>query len=540
MGWGNGWPETVIRENQSKEILWNNLLNQKELEAIQNIKGALDKKMTAIGKVDKANEIYPIIKGHFSFYDKNDDTKTETKQTETQNRIEIKNKIDLFYNNLLTDLRTKYESMSYGTDGEVAVDNIVKLASFFVDLYSWDDTNNYVRWDKNSQQTEEKFKWIMRKLNPKKTSETDIMISKDPTPPEWYRLTWTKTEIIEGPLQSLNNRYDLSPAMIGDQETIEKSFAGVKEILSKENIKIKSFNIIWLSSKTDYVYGKQEAKIGNETVVVNDNITLADARAKIAANRFRTNFWNKLDRWYTSKITYQSETWPEYVKWTDKAEDSKYRESQWIRFEVNYTTTKPDFTYTFEKEKSIDPPKWYNQRQKTEILINKKNEYSQLEVDGQLLDHTNGVKWSVSNNEIWWNKFNAMFGKDSEGTNVVSRRYKQYKKFSDTKVDPSKYPTITDPQKESNRVDAMDWTNKMEYKTWEQVKMTPILNLDLNNDIHIWIFKDMQDKWVLVEKDGTYTMPPTKTDKYISEYMSKWTKIYVKDAIQNGQRKYIP
>ncbi|MEI8008947.1 MAG: hypothetical protein WCI00_06240 [bacterium] len=50
--------------------------------------------------------------------------------------------------------------------------------------------------------------------------------------------------MIDGPVQSLDNRYDLDPAMIGDKATIEKSFEGIKNILNKENIKINSVNIV--------------------------------------------------------------------------------------------------------------------------------------------------------------------------------------------------------------------------------------------------------------------------------------------------------
>ena len=547
-----GWMETVIRDNQSKEVLWDAKLNEQEIGAITTLKNALEGNINAKDKIGKATEMNAIVNKHFSFYDKKIDTKTntftETKQEDSKKGTEIKNKIDGFYNNLLTDLRAKYESMSYEKDGEKNVNNVLELASFFINMYAWDDANNYVRADKNIQQTEEKFKWMLRKINPETISVTQTIQSKNENPPAWFYLKETKTEMIDGPKKSLDNRYDLDPAMIGDKATIEKAFEWIKNSLNKEGIKITSFDIVWLSSKTDYIYGKQEAKIGNETLVVTDNQTLADARAKIAEDRFKTNFESKFVAWYTSNITNQPETWPEYKKWTDDAKDPKYREFQWIRFKVNYTESKPENTYTFEKTKTIDAPEWYNKRPKTEILIQNTNnqwklyEYSQLEVSGWLLNRPNG-EWAANINAVnRWNKFNDMFDHttqaDKQGNqpSVVTRRYEQYKNLSEAK--PSKYPKITDPQKDLSRVDQLDWINKMEYWTWEITSNTPILNLDLNNPVHKWIIEEMKSQWVLIEKNGQYIMPPNKTDKYISEYMSKWTKIYVKDAISNGKRTY--
>ena len=549
---GNNATETVIRDKQSKEILGDNVLNAQELNAITTLKTALDGKINARDTVGKANEMNTIINKYFSFYDKKIDTKTntfsETKKEEGKNRVEIKNKVDVFYGNLLTDLRTKYESMSYEKDGEKNVNTVLELASFYINLYAWDDAKNYVRSDINIQQTEEKFKWIMRKGNPESKPIIQTITSKNPNMPVWFHLKETQTNMIDGPVQSLDNRYDLDPAMIGDKATIEKSFEGIKNILNKENIKINSVNIVWLSSKTDYVYGKQEAKIGNETLVVTDNQTLANARGKIAENRFKTNFGDKFVAWYTSNITYQPEVGPEYKKWTDDAKDPKYREFQWIRFEVKYTEPKPENTYIFEKDMAISAPEWYNKRPATEVLIHnpdnteKKSEYSDLFVSWWLLNSPNGVASSNQNKLIRWNKIDEMFtriyqeGKEGPQPSIVSRWYEQYKAFSEE--NPSQYPKITDPQKDLSRVDQLDWINKMDYWKWEITSKTPILNLDVNNSVHKWILEDMKSKWVVIEKNGQYIMPPNKTDKYISEYMSKRTKIYVKDAITNGKRTY--
>ncbi|MEI8008946.1 MAG: hypothetical protein WCI00_06235 [bacterium] len=137
---GNNATETVIRDKQSKEILGDNVLNAQELNAITTLKTALDGKINARDTVGKANEMNTIINKYFSFYDKKIDTKTntfsETKKEEGKNRVEIKNKVDVFYGNLLTDLRTKYESMSYEKDGEKNVNNILELASFYINLYA--------------------------------------------------------------------------------------------------------------------------------------------------------------------------------------------------------------------------------------------------------------------------------------------------------------------------------------------------------------------------------------------------------------------
>lgn len=80
-----------------------------------------------------------IIHKHFSFYDKKIDTTTntftETQQEDSKRNTEVKDKIDAFYNNLLADLRAKYESMSYEKDGEKNVNNVLELASFFINMY---------------------------------------------------------------------------------------------------------------------------------------------------------------------------------------------------------------------------------------------------------------------------------------------------------------------------------------------------------------------------------------------------------------------
>lgn len=544
--------ETVIRDNQSKEALWDAKLNEQELGAITTLKKALEWKISANDKIGKATQMNAIIHKHFSFYDKKIDTTTntftETQQEDSKKNTEVKDKIDAFYNNLLADLRAKYESMSYEKDGEKNVNNVLELASFFINMYEWDDTKNYVRWDKTIQQNEEKFKWIMRKTNPETKSVVQTIHSKNANPPAWFYLKETKTEMVDGDKKTLDNRYDLDPAMIGDKATIEKSFEWIKTILNKEGTKITSFTIVWLSSKTDYVYGKQEAKIWNETLVVTDNKTLADARAKIAEDRFKTNFESKFVPWYTSKVTHQPEVWPEYIKWKDDAKDAQYREFQWIRFAVDYTEPKPENTYVFEKTKAIDVPEWYNKRPVTEVLIQnsanagKLYEYSSLAVSGWLMNRPNGIGANNINAVNRWHKINDMFDHttqaDKQGNqpSVVTRRYNQYKIFSEE--NPSKYPKISDPQKDLARVDQLDWINTMEYWTWEITSNTPILNLDLNNPIHKWIVEEMKSQWVLTEENGQYTMPPNKTDKYISEYMSKRTKIYVKDAIKNGKRKY--
>ena len=137
---GNNATETVIRDKQSKEILGDNVLNAQELNAITTLKTALDGKINARDTVGKANEMNTIINKYFSFYDKKIDTKTntfsETKKEEGKNRVEIKNKVDVFYGNLLTDLRTKYESMSYEKDGEKNVNTVLELASFYINLYA--------------------------------------------------------------------------------------------------------------------------------------------------------------------------------------------------------------------------------------------------------------------------------------------------------------------------------------------------------------------------------------------------------------------
>lgn len=52
---------------------------------------------------------------------------------------------------------------------------------------------------------------------------------------------------------------------------------------------------------------------------------------------------------------------------------------------------------------------------------------------------------------------------DKQGNqpSVVTRRYNQYKISSEE--NPSKYPKISDPQKDLARVDQLDWINTMEY-----------------------------------------------------------------------------
>ncbi len=544
-----GSMETVIRDNQSKEELGDAKLNQQELGAITTLKNALDGNINAKDKIGKANQMNAIINKHFSFYDKTIDTKTntfkETKQEESKKGTEIKNRIDVFYSSLLTDLRAKYESMSYEKDGEKNTNNVLELASFFINMYAWDDANTYVRADKNIQQTEEKFKWMMRKVDPEKKSVIQTIQSKAPNVPVWYRLKETKTETIDGPKKSLDNRYDLDPAMIGDKATIEKSFEWIKNLLNKEGIKITSFNIVGLSSKTDYVYGKQEVKLWNETLIVTDNQTLADARAKIAEDRFTTNFGSKFISGYASSITNQPEIWPEYVRWTDDAKDPKYREFQWIRFKVEYTETKKENTYVFEKEQKIDPPKGYNLWPATTILIHDANDtYSQIDYSGWSLNKPNGIVAAPQNALIRWNKNKQMFeriyqeGKDGKQESVVRRRYDQYVKYSEE--NPSKYPKISDPQKDLSRIDKVNRTNESEYGKWETTSKTPILNLDVHNPVHKWIIEEMKSQWVITEKNGQYSMTLTKTDKYISEYMAKRTKIYVKDGIASGQRNDAP
>ena len=135
-----GSMETVIRDNQSKEELGDAKLNQQELGAITTLKNALDGNINAKDKIGKANQMNAIINKHFSFYDKTIDTKTntfkETKQEESKKGTEIKNRIDVFYSSLLTDLRAKYESMSYEKDGEKNTNNVLELASFFINMYA--------------------------------------------------------------------------------------------------------------------------------------------------------------------------------------------------------------------------------------------------------------------------------------------------------------------------------------------------------------------------------------------------------------------
>lgn len=549
-----GWEanETVIRKNETNEVLWDNVLNANELNAVNTLKKSLEWKVKSKDQISKANEMNSLIDQHFSFYnkkfDKNTNKFSEEKQEGNKTRIEIKDKVDLFYNNLLTDLRNKYDSMSYEKDWEKNVNNILELASFYIDLYWWDDKQNFVRADKTIQQTEEKFKWILRKFNPDVKSLSQTLTSKNPNVPTWFHLKEKKTEMIDWPLQKLDPvRYDLNPAEIWDKGVIENSFKEIKDKLNKENIKIKSFNIIWLSSKTDYVYSQQTVNLWNETLVVNDNKTLAEARAKVANNRFTENFWKKFDAWCKSNMSFKPEYGPEYIRWVDKADNPKYREFQWIRFEVDYTETKADNTYVFEKDQQTEWNQEYNKLPKTEVLIHspgnawKNYEYNQLEVTWRLNNWVSGATVGAENR---WDKVNDMFVRSynqetkKEEPSIVTKWYKQYEKFSSE--NPSKYPKITDPKKDLSRIDKLEWTNKSEYQNGEQVNMTPILNLDLSNKVHEWIVKDMMAKWVVAkwETNWQYNISANKTDKYISEYMSKRTKIYVKDAIENWQWKW--
>ncbi len=539
-------PETIIRENESQENLWDSKMNETEKSAVIKIMEeakSIDKNMD---KLNKTNVLNPIIMNHFTFYNKNFDQNTgtfvETKKEATKDKIEAQKNVEMFYGSLLQDLRSQYESLSYGKEwDQKKIDEVLQLASFYIDLLSWTNDAGFVRIDKTPQQTEEKFKFALRNLpDVKWNDELPVIESNVKKDIPWYVLSETRYETKNSLENTTEWRYRLPMADLW-KEAMNANFADLIEKLNKEWIKITGYEITGLASTVNYSDNKAIQVWGQE-FLVKDNTTLADGRSRLAQERLKTNFWDKMVEGCTSNISFKTDVGkdvhdyndpahPEYKEWSVTPEwrqklDEIFGPYQGVDIKVNYYVEEKTPKYIYKGENSPMTKESYNVAPKTELLIkDENNTYIQYEVSGRKLDQFNPeIKWWVVNTKIWDDKKEAMFGSNG----VVQKRFNEYMALS--KNDPVNYPPVVDIANDVSWIDKIQRTNALVYGKGEIVQKTPIMNLDLSNPVHKGIYEEMKSKGIINKE---WMISNDKTDKYISEYMENRMKQYIKDGISN-------
>lgn len=534
--------EKIIRENESQEELWNSQLNNEEKQSIQKIMEEA-KTINARDKLNKANELNPIIMRKFTIYDRNFNKETgkfeETQQAQVEDKSEVQKNVEQFYGNLLTDLRSQYESLSYEKWQGDQAEEILQLASFFIDLMSWPSDAGLVRQDKTLQQTEEKFKFAMRNLPEIQGGKSEKIDSDVMVDIPWYVLSETRYEIKNGPQKTTEWLYRLPMADLWE-EAMNKNFAELIKQLDREGVKITGYEITGLASTVNYSDNKT-IQIWGQDFLVKDNTTLADGRSKLTEERLKNKFWNKMGKECQSKISYQTDVGkekidyndpahPEYKAWTT---DPKWRSKldelfgpyQWVNIKVDYIIEEKIPKYVYTKENAPEAIELYNTAPTMEFLIKDTNKpYLHYQVSWEKLDQGNPmINWNPpANKEIWDNKEKDMFGKNG----VVEKMFDKYMLLS--QEDPTNYPPISDKIKNTSWVDKMQWTNNMIPGKGEVVQQTPIMNLDLSNPDHKSIYEEMESTG-FIDKNGTISND--KTDKFISEYTEKWMKQYIKAKI---------
>ncbi|MFA7298618.1 MAG: hypothetical protein WC010_03145 [Candidatus Absconditabacterales bacterium] len=562
MGGGENAMETVIRNKDSQEQLGNSKLDVTEKSALTQImKETKNIENKSNSKVEKANNIKPIIDKYFNMYNRKFDSATgkfvETKKdivskVESKERLEIQKNVETFYGNLLEDIRSQYESLSYEKGQGKQIEETLQLASFFVDFLAGASDAGFVRKDKTPQQTEEKFKFALRGLKENefkitKKISSDVKINE----PE-YTLVDTKFETKNTGTKTKEGKYNLPMANLG-KDAMDANFKGLIEELNQPGVKITGYEITGIASTVNYE-GNQSIQIGDENFIVKDNTTLADGRSRLTEDWLKTKYAEKLADGYTGNrsfktdvgkengVDYNDPAHPEYKERSTTAEGKEklnkiFSPYQGVNIKVNYYIEEKLPKYIYEKNEIPKTLPEYNVLPKTELLIKDGGAYKQYEVSGRKLDQDIPmIKGGTVNEKIWSDKDNDMFddaksAPDYKGKSIITRKFDEYTKLS--KDDPTNYPAITDPKKNTEWVDKVSWVNSREYGTGEQVSNTPIMNLDLSNSTHKNIYEDMKKTGVLTDEG----ISNQKTDKYISEYMEKWTKQYVKDGIVNRNKK---
>lgn len=557
MAGGNGWPETVIRAKDSQEQLWDAVLDITEKNALTKIieeSKSIERKTDS--KLDNANKLNPIINKYFTIFSKQFDEKlgdfVEVKKENNANVVDIQKNVEIFYGNLLEDLRSHYESLKYEKKQDKQIEETLQLASSFVDILAGQNDAWFVRKDQTPQQTEEKFKSVLRALKQKDIETTKTIHSDVEINIPWYVKIDTQYTTEKLGEQTKEWRYRLPMADIGT-DAMENNFADITKELNHPWVKIIGYEITGLASTVDYTDNKQIA-IGNETFTITENTTLADARSRLAEDWLKKKFNDKFTDGYqwviSSKTDVGKEAWvnyndPAHPEYKQRSTTSEWREKldkifgpyQGVDMKVQYYIEKeiPHYTYELKENPKQNPE--YNVVPKIELLIKENNNYKQYEVSGEKLDQDNPmIKWWSVTERTWNNKDNDMFDDNTCAPNykwksIITRKFEEYTNLS--QEDPINYPPITDPKNNTNWIDKMSWVNTRQYDKWEKVSNTSIMNLDISNLVHKDIYTEMKKVWILTSE----WISNQKTDKYISEYMEKWTKQYVQDGIEKRNRK---
>lgn len=471
----------------------------------------------------------------------------------------INKNMELFYQSLMKDLRSQYESLTYEKDGEEKINEVLDLMVFYVNTFALDD--KYVR-DPNAtlQQKEESVKRALREMKEKKwglekTLVTDVRNDEE-MKENGYVYKETQTSIEVGEEKTTNGFYRLPMADLW-KEAMDKNFDELKKILDQPGVKILWYDVVGYASTVPYE-GSQKAKLSNgEVFDVTENSSLSKWRMLLSDDWLKTNYADKFEDWFYSNLDFKvdagKEQWvdyndPAHPEYKERSNTAEWREKlntifwpyQWVDIKVNYRIDKEVPKYVYEKEGESKWLESYNNEPKARVIVtNTDGSLSKFQVSGRKLNQDNPeITWSPINELIMNNNADDMW---VDGTSkwwsaewadwVVTNQYNEYLKYS--KEDPQRYPPITDPKSDISWVDKINWTNKMKYWSGESVRYTPVLALNLSNPVHNNIYTEMQSVGFWSENGITTEI----SDKYLEEKINKRTKMYVKDGIQNRKTK---
>lgn len=491
----------------------------------------------------------------------------------TDQRENVNNDMKMFYQGVMKDLRSEYESMSYEKAGEEKINAVLDLMVFYVNMFESDDA--WVRdLTATVQQKEEAVKKVMREMWEVKGKVWEDITSKVRNDAEMKKNGYTYKETkyttekwAETPTEGF---YRLPMAEVG-KEALDANFKALKDVLDQPGVVILWYDVVGYASTVPYD-GTQTITLPSGGIFDikqdanwSSNSTLSQWRMKLAEDRLKTSYKDKFETGYTSKtdfkidagkdkwVDYNDPAHPEYKEWSNTPEGREklnaiFGPYQGVDIKVNYRIDKQVPQYIYEKEALPKGPESYNYSPKSEVLVDlwDGSKPHQFEVSGMKLNQDNpSVTWGDVNEATTRKmKFDDMrvdgtakgWGwtnpTDADKKCVVTNKFQEYQAYS--QEDPVTYPPISDPKTNTSWIDKVQWTNQVTYGKGEVVRKTPIFNLDIkNNAVHQKIYEDMQALWFGTEK-GVRT---DITDKQLAEYMDKRTKQYVKDGISNRARK---